>query len=81
MDDADGVRNMEEPFGMALILYPDLKKQKGIPYTYHHLVRLERCGKFPARVRLGERRVGWLEAEIDAYIEHRAAARREPEAA
>ena len=66
---------------MALILYPDLKKRKGIPYCYDHLVRLERRGKFPARVHVGERRVGWLEAEIDAYIEHRVAARREPEAA
>jgi prophage regulatory protein len=66
---------------MALILYPDLKRLKGIPYCRDHLARLERRGKFPARVQVGERRVGWLEEEIDAYIAERVAARREPEAA
>lgn len=37
--------------------------------------RLERQGKFPKRVRLGENSVGWLKHEIDAWIELKAAQR------
>lgn len=29
-------------------------------------------GKFPKPIRLGERAVGWMEAEISAWIEQRA---------
>ncbi|MFQ5674050.1 MAG: helix-turn-helix transcriptional regulator [Nitrospinales bacterium] len=35
------------------------------------LWRLERVGKFPARVQLGERAVGWRRADIEAWIESR----------
>ena len=41
-------------------------------------------GEFPRQVHLGPKAVGWLEAEIDAWIDARAAERdsiREPEAA
>ncbi len=31
--------------------------------------------KFPKPIRLGERAVGWMEAEISAWIEQRAAMR------
>lgn len=30
-----------------------------------------REGKFPASVRLGERHVGWVEAEVDAWVKAR----------
>src|SRR3954453_13172880 len=33
--------------------------------------KLERAGDFPARVALSERRVGWIESEIDAWIRNR----------
>lgn len=36
--------------------------------------RLEREGKFPARLRLGGA-VGWLEEEIESWIEEKAAER------
>jgi len=32
--------------------------------------RLEREGKFPARVQIGKRSVGWIEQEIDDWIEN-----------
>jgi prophage regulatory protein len=32
---------------------------------------LEREGKFPQRVRLSERAVGWYEDEVDAWLESR----------
>jgi len=37
--------------------------------------RLEKAGKFPRRVQLGERMVGWVESEIDDWIAQRAAER------
>ena len=35
-------------------------------------------GEFPKPIKLGERSVGWLSREIDAWIEARAANRDEP---
>lgn len=33
--------------------------------------RKERAGEFPTRIRLGTKAVGWIEAEIDTWIEAR----------
>jgi predicted DNA-binding transcriptional regulator AlpA len=62
---------------MRLIRYPELKTQKGIPYSREHVRRLEVEGLFPKRGRLvdGSNYYGWIEAEIDAYLARRAAAR------
>ncbi len=40
-------------------------------YSPQHIARLEKAGKFPKRVQLGPNRVGWVEAEIDAWIRDR----------
>ncbi len=37
--------------------------------------RREKAGKFPRRVRLGPNSVGWIDEEIDTYIEELIAAR------
>ncbi len=37
--------------------------------------RREKAGGFPRRVALGPHSVGWVEAEIDAYLEQLVAAR------
>ena len=37
--------------------------------------RDEAAGRFPKRISLGVNSVGWLESEIDAWIEARAAER------
>lgn len=52
----------------------DLKSTKGITYSRCQLWRLEKEGKFPKRIRLndsdrGSPRYGYIEAEIDAWIE------------
>ena len=62
---------------MRLIRYPELKSQKGIPYSREQLRRLEAEGLFPKRIRLVDRSnyFGWLEAEIDTYLTRRASAR------
>jgi prophage regulatory protein len=46
-----------------------------IPFTRQHVLRLEKAGKFPRRLRLGQRRVAWVYAEIEAWIEERVALR------
>ena len=45
-----------------------------VPYTAQHILRLEKARKFPARIRLGQNRVGWLLIEIEAWIVSRRAA-------
>lgn len=49
--------------------------QKKVPYTPQHILRLEKAGKFPKRVQLGANRVGWIEHEIDTWIENLMQAR------
>lgn len=56
------------------IISAEARREK-VPYSDMHIYRLERAGKFPKRIRLGANRVGWLEHEIDAWIEARAAER------
>ena len=46
-----------------------------IPFTRQHVLRLEKAGKFPRRMRIGARRVGWLLSEIEAWVGERAALR------
>ena len=46
-----------------------------VPFTRQHVLRLEKVGKFPRRIKRGENRVGWLISEIDAWISARVAQR------
>ena len=58
---------------MRLLSWPQLEKL--VPYTRQHLSRLEKLDRFPRRIMLGERRVAWLEDEVRAWVEARAAER------
>jgi predicted DNA-binding transcriptional regulator AlpA len=60
---------------MKFLSYPDLKLQKGIPYSKVQIWRLEKQNKFPHRVRLGPARHGWIEEELDAWMADLAHAR------
>ena len=40
-------------------------------YSRQHVARLEKDGRFPKRIRLGKCRVGWLKAEIEAWLKDR----------
>ena len=40
-------------------------------YSPQHIDRLEAAGKFPKRVRLGECRVGWIEQEVEDWLQER----------
>ena len=43
-----------------------------IPFTRQHVLRLENVGKFPKRLKVGNRRIGWLYTEIETWINDRA---------
>jgi prophage regulatory protein len=40
---------------------------KLIPYSDQHLLRLEKAGKFPRRIALGQNRVSWFVWQIEAW--------------
>lgn len=50
-------------------------KARGIKYCNPHRIELERTGRFPKRIRLSERRYGYLEDEVDNWLKQRAALR------
>lgn len=49
-----------------------------VPYTPQHILRLEKKGRFPKRIRIGENRVGWLLSEVQAWLQSRIAERNVP---
>ena len=54
---------------MKRIIPPEDLPDKGIKYSRTQLWRKEREGTFPKRVQLGGNRVGYVESEIDAWID------------
>ena len=57
-----------------LLLFPELR-ERGVPLGRRHVDRLEAEGKFPKRVPIGMRRVGWVAAEIDDWVNAAISAR------
>ncbi len=47
-------------------------------YSPQHIARLEKAGKFPLRVKLGPNRVGWVEEEVQDWLQTRLDERRTP---
>lgn len=56
---------------IKLLVYRDLKETRGIHFSYRHLCNLQEQGKFPKRVPIGDKRVGWVESEIDEWLAKR----------
>lgn len=53
-----------------IISKKDLKLM--IPFSPQHILRLEKQGRFPRRIQIGLRRVGWRLSDIEAWIAYRA---------
>lgn len=67
-------RNTNDEANMTRILRrPDVEAQTGLSRS--GIYDLMKAGKFPRPVPLGEKAVGWIEAEIEAWIEARVAER------
>lgn len=47
-------------------------------YSPQHIARLEKAGSFPMRVQLGPNRVGWVEAEVQDWLNERLVRRETP---
>jgi prophage regulatory protein len=62
---------------MRVLSFPELKTEKGIRFSRAHIWRLVRASQFPEPIKLGVQTNAWNEAEIDAWLEARAAARRQ----
>ena len=58
---------------MRILRKPEVVHRVGL--SGMEIWRREKAGRFPRRVRLGPQSVGWVEAEIDAYLEQLVAAR------
>jgi prophage regulatory protein len=46
-----------------------------IPYTPQHILRLEKKGHFPRRIKVGPNRVAWLQSEVEQWIAKRVSER------
>jgi len=64
--------------GRRFVRFPRLAPDFGITYSRMHIDRLEKLGRFPKRVPLGENSVAGLEDEIIAWQDERIAARDRP---
>lgn len=40
-----------------------------VPYSIAHIYRLEGAGRFPRRIKVGQRRVGWRLREVLAWLQ------------
>ena len=60
---------------MKLIDFKRLGPEKGISYSRDHLRRKVRRGEFPRPLAISSSRIAWLEADIDAWLAKKAAAR------
>ena len=54
--------------------------ERRVPLKRERIRQLEAIDKFPKRILLGERRIAWIESEIDAWMAQRIAASRAPKA-
>ena len=68
-----------KPKRLNVLRLPDVKKKTGLKHDA--IYRLGRAGLFPKPIKLSERASGWIEDEIDLYLERRIAARDGAEAA
>ncbi|MEH2476180.1 prophage regulatory protein [Nitrobacteraceae bacterium AZCC 2161] len=64
-----------KPILRKLLSFRQLRDERGITFSRRHLYTLEAERKFPRRVTLGENRVGWVAAELDAWLDAKVAER------
>ena len=60
---------------MTLKILSRIQLAELLPYSLSHIARLEQAGQFPKRIKLGTNRVGWLESEVDDWLQGRIAER------
>ena len=63
---------------MKVLSYPELKTEKGIRFSRQWIAKLIKAGQFPAPIKLGPSTAGFIETEIDGWIEGRIRERGRP---
>ena len=59
---------------LRILSLSDLR-ELGIYYSRVHIYRLVKAGKFPAPIKVGQNRIGWIESEIDEWLNVKIAER------
>jgi prophage regulatory protein len=59
---------------LKILSLKDLR-ERGILYSRVHIYRLVKAGKFPAPIKVGQNRIGWVESEIDEWLNVKIAER------
>ena len=62
-----------KPKRLNVLRLPDVKKKTGLKHDA--IYRLGRAGLFPKAIKLSERASGWIEDELDLYLQRCADAR------
>lgn len=52
-----------------IIRYPELKSRYGIDFTFDHICRLSKAGKFPPKLKLSYRSVAWRVADVEDWLD------------
>jgi prophage regulatory protein len=63
---------------MRLIDFKSLRSVKGINHSRDHLRRKWKASEFPKPVPVSDRRIAWIETEIDEWLAARVAERDTP---
>lgn len=61
----------EIPSTDRILRFPELREKVG--YSRSNIHYLTEMGEFPPSIKLGGRAVGWLESEVDSWIQKRIA--------
>jgi len=64
--------------GIVMRLLSKRQLKEMVLYSPQHIARLEKAGKFPRRVQIGPNRVGWVEAEVQDWLQSKLDSREEP---
>ena len=72
-----GVMTLRKEFAMTRLLSKKQVREK-VLYSPAHIDRLEKAGQFPSRVQLGPGRVGWVEEEVENWLQQHIAKRQRP---
>lgn len=64
---------MTTPTYEALLRRPEVSRRTGL--SPNRIDELEKAGRFPKRVQISDRAVGWVESEISGFIQARIAER------
>lgn len=54
---------------MRFLRLPEVQDRTGLKHTRIH--KLETEGRFPKRIKISDRATGWIESEIDEWLQKR----------